>query len=136
MATAFSRIRIFGRNTAGATAVEFALVALILFALMFAIIEFGRAWWTKNALQYAVERAVRYAVICNGACPGDAAVQTYATNQVYGQSVGSSSFSVTHPDAATTCVNYNFSYAPWFTGELGAMSGAVTMTGISCRSHS
>lgn len=136
MAIALTRIRNFGRNTAGATAVEFALVALILFGLMFAIIEFGRAWWTKNALQYAVERAVRYAVICNGACPGDAAVQTYAANQVYDQSVGSGSFSVTHPAAGTTCVKYNFSYAPWFTGELGAMSGAMAMKGASCRSHS
>jgi len=63
MLIAFSRIRAFGSGNSGATAVEFALVAPLLFLLMFALMEFGRAWWTKNSLQYAVERATRYAVV-------------------------------------------------------------------------
>ena len=112
---------------------EFAIAAPILFALMFAIVEFGRAWWTKNSLQYAVERAARYAVVCNGACPSDTAVKTYATNQVYDQTISSSSFSVTHPDGAT-CVNYSFNYSPWFVGQYEVMSGTMTMTGTSMSS--
>jgi Flp pilus assembly protein TadG len=135
MAFRLDRIAAFGRNTAGATTVEFALAAPILFLLMFAIIEFGRAWWTKNALQYAVERAVRYAVICNGACPSDGAVQTYAVNQVYDQSVATNTFSVTHP-AGATCVNYSFSYTPWFVGDMSVVEGSMTLTGTSCRAHS
>jgi Flp pilus assembly protein TadG len=136
MSIAFSRIRNFGRSNAGSSAVEFAIAAPILFALMFAVIEFGRAWWTKNALQYAIERAARYAVVCNGGCPGDAAVQTYAANQVYDQTVQSTAFSVTHPDATTSCVNYNFTYAPWFAGHLAVLSGSMAMTGKTCRTHS
>jgi Flp pilus assembly protein TadG len=137
MAIAFSRMRAFGRGSSGATAVEFALVAPLLFLLLFAIVEFGRAWWTKNSLQYAVERATRYAVVCaTGACPSDGAIQTYAANQVYAQSMDSSAFSVTHP-AGALCVNYSFSYTPWFVGEpLDVLEGALTLTGTSCRAHS
>ena len=135
MATAFSRMRAFGRSTAGTTAVEFAIAAPILFVLMFGIIEFGRAWWTQNSLHYAVERAARYATVCNGACPSDAAVKTYAATQAYQQSVSSSAFSVTHPDSATSCVQYSFSYSPWFVGDYAVLSGAMTMTGTSCRTH-
>ncbi len=135
MAIALRQIRTFARSTAGATAVEFAFAAPILFLLMFAMVEFGRAWWTKNSLQYAVERAARYAVVCNGGCPSDTAVQSYAANQVYDQSVASNTFSITHP-AGATCVNYNFSYAPWFAGEMAVISGSMTMTGTSCRAHS
>lgn len=135
MATRLSRIGAFGRNTAGATAVEFALAAPILIVMMFAMIEFGRAWWTRNSLQYAVERAVRYAVICNGACPGDTAIQTYAANQMYDQSVAASAFSVTHP-AGATCVNYSFGYTPWFVGTMDVLENAMTLTGTSCRAHS
>jgi Flp pilus assembly protein TadG len=136
MLTALSRIRAFGRGNSGASAVEFALAAPFLFLLLFAIIEFGRAWWAKNSLQYAVEVAARYAVVCaTGACPSDTAVQTYAANQVYNQSVNSNAFSVTHPVGAL-CVSYSFGYTPWFVGEMGPMAAAMTLTGTSCRAHS
>jgi Flp pilus assembly protein TadG len=130
----FSRARAFCRSNARASAVEFAIATPILIALMFAVIEFGRAWWTKNSLQYAVERAARYAVICNGPCPTDNQIQTYATTQVYDQIVAVSAFKVTH-SARATCVNYNFNYAPWFAGELATMSGSMAMTGAACRAH-
>jgi len=136
MSIAFSRMRAFGRGNSGATAVEFALVAPLLFLLLFGIIEFGRAWWTKNSLQYAVERATRYAVVCaTGACPSDGAIKTYAANQVYAQSVDSGAFAVTHP-AGALCVNYSFSYTPWFVGDLAVLESAMTLTGTSCRAHS
>jgi Flp pilus assembly protein TadG len=135
MAIVFRRLRTFGCSNAGATAVEFAIAAPILFALMFAVIEFGRAWWTKNALQYAIERAARYAVVCNGACPSDGQVATYAANQVYDQSIGSGVFAVTHPDPNTSCINYNYTYSPWFVGHYEVLSGTTTMQGTTCRSH-
>ena len=135
MPTAFNRVRAFGRSNAAATAVEFAMAAPILFALMFAIIEFGRAWWTKNSLQYAIERAARYAVVCTNNCPSDAQVTTYAANQVFDQTITANAFSVTHPDATTSCINYSFNYAPWFAGDFQVLSGSMTMTGLSCRAH-
>jgi Flp pilus assembly protein TadG len=135
MASAFNQLKAFCRSNAGSTAVEFAIAAPILFVLMFAIIEFGRAWWTKNSLQYAIERAARYAIVCNGACPSDAAVTTFAASQVYDQMIAATAFTVTHPGGASgqTCVNYNFTYLPWFAGELAVMSGSTTFTGTSCR---
>lgn len=131
----FSRVRAFCRSNAGSTAVEFAFAAPILFALMFAVIEFGRAWWTKNAMQYAIERAARYAVVCSGNCPTDAQIQTYAANQVYDQTIASNAFSVTHPDGTTSCVNYSFNYSPWFAGHYAVVSSSMTMTGTTCRAH-
>jgi Flp pilus assembly protein TadG len=129
-------LRLFGRSSAGTTAVEFALMAPILFLLMFGIFEFGRAWWAKNSLQYAAERAARYAVVCvAGACPSDGAVKTYAANQMYEEGANSNAFSITHP-AGATCVNFSYTYTPWFVGDFEALQGALTMTGSSCRAHS
>ncbi len=39
---------------------EFALVAMIFFTLLFGIFEAGRVLLAQNALQYAVEEATRY----------------------------------------------------------------------------
>jgi Flp pilus assembly protein TadG len=136
MLIGFNRMKAFGRSNSGASAVEFALAAPFLFLLLFAIIEFGRAWWAKNSLQYAVERAARYGVVCAaGSCPSDTAVKTYAANQLYAQSVNSNAFSVTHPVGAL-CVSYSFGYTPWFVGEMGPMAASMTSTGTSCRAHS
>lgn len=139
MSIAFSRIRAFGRSNTGSAAVEFAFVAPLLFLLMFAIVEFGRAWWARSSLQYAAERAARFAVVCGaGACPGDGAIKTYAANQVYEQSVDSSSFTVTRPvlnGLNATCVNYSFNFAPWFVGDLAVLESTLTFTGTSCRAN-
>src|SRR5262249_2910455 len=133
MAIKLNRIGAFGRSTAGATAVEFALAAPILIVLMFAMIEFCRGWWTKNSLQYAAERGVRYAGICTGACPSDTAVKTYAANQMKELFLTSNAFTVPHP-AGATCVNYSFAYTPWFIGSnFDVLESAMTLTGTSCR---
>jgi len=135
MTIAFNRIRAFGRSSAGSAAVEFAFVAPLLFLLLFAVVEFGRGWWAKSSLQYAAERAARFAVVCGGGCPGDGAVVTYATNQVYDQSVTAGTFTVSHPTANQTCVNYTFSFAPWFTGDLDIVENTLSFQGTSCRAH-
>jgi Flp pilus assembly protein TadG len=135
MLTAFSRLSLVVRSNRGSAAVEFALVAPLLFLLLFGVVEFGRAWWAKNSLQYAAERAARYAVVCAaGSCPSDGAVATYAANQVYDQSVASNTFTITHP-AGTLCVNYSFSFAPWFVGDLDVLESTLTFTGTACRAH-
>lgn len=48
----------------GAETVEFAMICLLLFALVFAIIEFGRALFVWNALTEATRRGARMAVVC------------------------------------------------------------------------
>ena len=54
------------QNERGATVAEFAMVALIFFAMIFGIIEFGRLLYTHNALADATRRGARYAVLHPG----------------------------------------------------------------------
>jgi hypothetical protein len=49
-------------NQRGATLVEFSIAAAVFLTALFAVIEFGRALWTHNALADAARRAARYAV--------------------------------------------------------------------------
>lgn len=47
----------------GAAAVEFAIVAVLLFTLLFAMIEFGRLFYVFNTVQEVTRRAAREAVV-------------------------------------------------------------------------
>ena len=71
------RVRPHQHLRAAQTVVEFALVSLVLFALVFGIIEFGRAITTRVMLTNAVREAVRVAVLApnNTAAIFDAAAQ-------------------------------------------------------------
>jgi Flp pilus assembly protein TadG len=46
----------------GATAVEFALIAPVLFLLLFIALDMGIALWANLTMQYAVREGARYAV--------------------------------------------------------------------------
>jgi Flp pilus assembly protein TadG len=46
----------------GGTLVEFAIGATVFMTAMFAVLEFGRALWTHNALSDAARRGARYAI--------------------------------------------------------------------------
>ncbi|WP_084480096.1 TadE/TadG family type IV pilus assembly protein [Methylomicrobium lacus] len=48
----------------GAALVEFALIALWFFIILFGIIEFGRAFFTYNTLVEATRRGARVAAVC------------------------------------------------------------------------
>lgn len=50
------------RGTAGATLVEFALVAPAFLLLLFGIVEFGLLFWTTLTMQHAVREGARYAI--------------------------------------------------------------------------
>ena len=66
------RIRNTLENDKGQSLVEFALVVPILLILVLGIVEFGRAWMTKNILTGAAREAVRAAVVGgNGVARGD-----------------------------------------------------------------
>jgi hypothetical protein len=51
------------KNTEGATAVEFGLIAIILFAVMFGIIEFGLLLYNNSMLTHASRVAAREGVL-------------------------------------------------------------------------
>lgn len=62
----------------GVTCVEFAIVAGVLFMLMFGVIEFGRALFVANALAEGTRRGVRVAVVCPVGDPMPARVSILA----------------------------------------------------------
>ena len=51
------------KSEKGQTLLEFALVTLIFFILVFGMIEFGRALWTWNTIVQATRAGARYAVV-------------------------------------------------------------------------
>ncbi len=59
----FSNLRRFSSGEDGATGIEFAFVSLAFIAMVLGIFEMGRMLWTLNSIQYASEKAARYAVI-------------------------------------------------------------------------
>lgn len=50
-------------NQCGAAAVEFALICLIFFSILFAILEFGRMMYVYNTMQEVTRRGARAAVV-------------------------------------------------------------------------
>lgn len=50
-------------NERGSTLVEFSIAATVFLMAMFAVLEFGRALWTHNALTDAARRGARYATL-------------------------------------------------------------------------
>jgi Flp pilus assembly protein TadG len=50
-------------NQRGAAAVEFAIIAMLLFTLLFGIFEFGRLFYVLNSVQEVTRRAAREAVV-------------------------------------------------------------------------
>jgi len=49
----------------GVYVVEFAIVGLLLFTLLFGVLEFGRLYFTVNALNETVRRGARLAAVCD-----------------------------------------------------------------------
>jgi Flp pilus assembly protein TadG len=111
----------FITETHGASAVEFAMIAPVFFLLLFGAIECGQMLWTQNALQYAVERAARCAIINLSTC-----TQSYAASLVYGQNLSAAIFSVTSASCGT-----KISASLPFTAIVIPIQ--VTLTASSCR---
>jgi Flp pilus assembly protein TadG len=114
----------------GATLVEFAIAATVLLTAMFAVIEFGRALWTHNALADAARRAARYAVNQSASTPPGVpttglnvgpSVTAIRNVAIYGDPAGGTNALVTDLTAA----NLNVQYEGFGVGE-GTV--AVTIT--------
>lgn len=80
------------KDDKGAVAVEFAMVASVFLASLLGIVEVGRAYWTYNTLQYAVEATARYYLTHTGATNSELAA--YAAGQM-GANISVSPLSVT-----------------------------------------
>ena len=116
------------RSSAGAIAVEYALIAPVLFLLILGIGDVGRLVFTQVALDRAVQASARCAAVDSETCATATQTQAYAASQVFGVSVSSSAFVVSAPPCGqqvTAAVSYAFA-----TPGLGA----VTLTARACHS--
>ena len=90
------------RGERGATLMEFAIGATVFLTAMFAVVEFGRALWTHNALGDAARRGARYAV--NHPAGDISAVRNVV---VYGDPAGGSKPVVNNLTTANVQVQYS-----------------------------
>jgi len=65
-----SLLRSLRRDECGAAAVEFALIAMLLFIVSFGIIDFGLAYWQWVSAEKATQVGVRKAVVSNMVAAG------------------------------------------------------------------
>src|SRR5215469_7281892 len=109
----------------GTTALEFAFLAPVLFAMIFGVIDVGRLAWTIGSLHFAAESAARYASLNfdgSGNPPAASTVQTYALNSYYGESMGGNPFTYSYSaggcgNTVKAAVDYTLSIP--FVGTLG-----------------
>ena len=109
------------KNERGATLLEFAIVATVFLSAVFGIIEFGRLFWTHNALRDAARRGTRYATIRKNDAAGIQAVKNMV---VYGDPTISSGTPLV---AGLTTSNVNVNYQN-YTGLQLSSRATVTIT--------
>ena len=109
-----ARKKSYRNNERGSTLVEFAIGVTVFLMALFAVLEFGRALWTHNALTDAARRGARYAALHTAA--DVAKVQNIV---VYGNENGTGAPLVTNLTAAQVDVDYN---------DFGLNDGTVTVS--------
>jgi Flp pilus assembly protein TadG len=120
MKNIFSRLK----NEKGQSAVEFALVVILLFLLVFGIIEFGMYWFRADLLKGAANIAARtYAVTS-----GDAAAKTTA-GQTAANSVAPGTLVNFATDPTTTSVTAKASQP--YTMVVPGLLSMVSITNIT-----
>ncbi len=98
----------FLKNRRGATAVEFALIMPFFLAMILGLVEFGRAMWIRNTMQYAVEEAARYGSVSGAS---SATVSTYAQTKLLAMEALNVTFSVTvGASDITVSASYDFEF--------------------------
>ena len=91
------------KNQEGKTLLEFAIAGTVFLTVMFGVIEFGRLFWTHNALRDAARRGVRYAAIRRNDAAGQQAVKNMV---VYGDPAGGTTPLVNGLTTANVAIEY------------------------------
>lgn len=139
--------RIFRQDERGATAVEFALIALPLIMLLFGIIEYGRLQWTRGALESVATSGARCIGIGQTECALSGVYNAGRTQAFILQTASSFSIQLEPADItidnSATCngvtgfaevtLRYTFETAlPFIFGQLGT---GVPLTAVECFPH-
>lgn len=72
-------IALHRRAQQGTTTVEFAIIAVVLFMILFGVIEFGRTLFTFAVLSEGTRRAARIATVCPVDSPAITAAAAFAS---------------------------------------------------------
>ena len=110
-ANILTKLRRWARDTRGATLVEFAIVAPFFLIIVIGIIDFGRLFWVKSTMQFAVEEAARYAMVNSDASTAD--LEAYATSEasmLSGITFSASSSTSSGVEFRTITASYTFSF--------------------------
>ena len=94
------------RGQHGVAAVEFALVATLLFTLIFSILEFGRALFIWNSIAEATRLGARLAVVCDKSTTSNDAIKTRMRNFVQSLTLTNANIAITYspnPCVQATC---------------------------------
>ena len=75
----WSKGRDAAKDTRGAITVEFAIAAPVFLIFVMGLIDFGRLYWIKSTMQFAVEQTARYAMVNPSVTT--AALETYAAGE-------------------------------------------------------
>jgi Flp pilus assembly protein TadG len=110
-------VRRIAREQFGGSAIEFAIAGPIVLLMLFGCIEFGRVFWIRNTLEYAVEEAARYATLNKNATESD--IRTKVRSNVMG--VNPSIVEVAVVSAVGTNVDYKT-----ITATLTTNSGQIS----------
>jgi Flp pilus assembly protein TadG len=114
------------RAKAGATSVDFAMIATPLFLLIFGTAEVGRMLWYQNALNYSVQEAARCATVDVNNCNTSDQIKSYAAARS-GAGFASGTFST----STTACGNLISASYPMSLSIPGAPI-SITLTAQSC----
>ena len=95
----------------GAAVVEQAIVMTALLGFLFGIINFGMVLWVQSSLYFAAESAARCASVNATTCGSATAIQTYASNQYFGQSVGATNPFTYSASGCGHTVTGNYTYS-------------------------
>jgi Flp pilus assembly protein TadG len=141
------RIKNFKQDEKGSTLVEFSIGATVFVMAMFAVLEFGRALWTHNALTDAARQGARYAALHTPTGAEDTNIKNLV---VYGTTAGgtnpivpglsaanvqisrSGDFSVNSGTASVKITNYQFQFVlPFMPTSIKMPEYSTTLTGES-----
>jgi Flp pilus assembly protein TadG len=116
------------RGCAGTTAIEFALLAPVLFMMIIGLAEVALLMWTQVTLDQAASAAARCAAVDSVNCATTANIQAYGAGQAYGLTLPTSDFTVT-TNACGRQVDIAYPYR--FLTPL-VVGGQITMTAHAC----
>src|SRR5689334_7338105 len=120
------RMRLFAKRRDGAAAVEFALIAPTLVALLLGVFEFGIFAWNRHSLEFATEETARYVMTQTSVTNSD--IVTTLNSKVSGISSADLTTTVTQDTVGTTTfvtMSVSYTYKFFLIGALVGLKPIV-----------